>query len=39
VDIPAEGAFLLTVSRKWIWQVHAIDEYRVQTRGGKGTIN
>jgi DNA gyrase subunit A len=39
VDIPAEGAFLLTVSENGFGKCTPIDEYRVQTRGGKGTIN
>jgi DNA gyrase subunit A len=39
VDIPAEGAFLLTVSENGFGKCTPIDEYRVQSRGGKGTIN
>ena len=39
VDIPAEGAFLLTVSENGFGKCTPIDEYRVQARGGKGTIN
>ena len=39
VDIPAEGTFLLTVSENGFGKCTPIDEYRVQTRGGKGTIN
>jgi DNA gyrase subunit A len=39
VDIPAEGTFLLTVSENGFGKCTPIDEYRVQARGGKGTIN
>ena len=39
VDIPAEGTFMLTVSENGFGKCTPIDEYRVQTRGGKGTIN
>jgi DNA gyrase subunit A len=39
VDIPAEGTFMLTVSENGFGKCTPIDEYRVQSRGGKGTIN
>jgi DNA gyrase subunit A len=39
VDIPAEGTFMLTVSENGFGKCTPIDEYRVQARGGKGTIN
>jgi DNA gyrase subunit A len=38
-DIPAEGTFMLTVSENGFGKCTPIDEYRVQSRGGKGTIN
>ena len=38
-DIPAQGTFLLTVSENGFGKCTPIEEYRVQTRGGKGTIN
>jgi DNA gyrase subunit A len=39
VDIPASGTFMLTVSENGFGKCTPIEEYRVQTRGGKGTIN
>jgi DNA gyrase subunit A len=39
MEIPAEGTFLLTVSEHGFGKCTPIDEYRVQARGGKGTIN
>ncbi|RPH87789.1 MAG: DNA gyrase subunit A, partial [Deltaproteobacteria bacterium] len=39
VDIPAENTFMLTISENGFGKCTPIDEYRVQTRGGKGTIN
>jgi DNA gyrase subunit A len=39
VDIPADNTFMLTVSENGFGKCTPIDEYRVQTRGGKGTIN
>ncbi len=39
VDIPAENTFMLTVSENGYGKCTPIDEYRVQSRGGKGTIN
>jgi DNA gyrase subunit A len=39
VEIPAEGTFMLTVSENGFGKCTPIDEYRVQSRGGKGTIN
>lgn len=39
VDIPAQGTFMLTVSENGFGKCTPIEEYRVQTRGGKGTIN
>jgi DNA gyrase subunit A len=39
VEIPAEGTFMLTVSENGFGKCTPIEEYRVQTRGGKGTIN
>ena len=39
VDIPAEGTFMLTISENGFGKCTPIDEYRVQARGGKGTIN
>jgi DNA gyrase subunit A len=38
-DIPADGTFMLTVSENGFGKCTQIDEYRVQSRGGKGTIN
>ncbi len=39
VDIPAKDTFMLTVSEKGFGKCTPIEEYRVQSRGGKGTIN
>ncbi len=39
VEIPASGTFMLTVSENGFGKCTPIEEYRVQTRGGKGTIN
>jgi DNA gyrase subunit A len=39
MDIPAQNTFMLTVSENGFGKCTPIDEYRVQTRGGKGTIN
>ncbi|HOG11708.1 MAG TPA: DNA gyrase subunit A [Smithellaceae bacterium] len=39
VDIPAQGTFMLTVSENGFGKCTPIEEYRVQSRGGKGTIN
>jgi DNA gyrase subunit A len=39
MEIPHEGASLLTVSERGFGKRTSIDEYRVQSRGGKGTIN
>jgi DNA gyrase subunit A len=39
VEIPAEGTFMLTVSEHGFGKCTPIEEYRVQSRGGKGTIN
>jgi DNA gyrase subunit A len=39
VEIPAQDTFMLTVSENGYGKCTPIDEYRVQTRGGKGTIN
>ena len=39
VEIPAHDTFMLTVSENGFGKCTPIDEYRVQTRGGKGTIN
>ncbi|MBP7231763.1 MAG: DNA gyrase subunit A [Syntrophaceae bacterium] len=39
VDIPAQNTFMLTVSENGYGKCTPIDEYRVQSRGGKGTIN
>ncbi len=39
VDIPAQNTFMLTVSENGYGKCTPIDEYRVQARGGKGTIN
>ena len=39
VDIPAKDTFMLTVSENGFGKCTPIEEYRVQTRGGKGTIN
>jgi len=39
VEIPAQNTFMLTVSENGYGKCTPIDEYRVQSRGGKGTIN
>jgi DNA gyrase subunit A len=39
VEIPAQNTFMLTISENGFGKCTPIDEYRVQTRGGKGTIN
>jgi DNA gyrase subunit A len=39
VDIPAKDTFVLTVSEKGFGKCTPIEEYRLQSRGGKGTIN
>jgi DNA gyrase subunit A len=39
LEIPANGTFMLTVSEHGFGKCTPIEEYRVQTRGGKGTIN
>jgi DNA gyrase subunit A len=39
VEIPAQNTFMLTISENGYGKCTPIDEYRVQTRGGKGTIN
>ncbi|NLA41480.1 MAG: DNA gyrase subunit A [Smithella sp.] len=39
LDIPAQDTFMLTVSENGYGKCTPIDEYRVQARGGKGTIN
>ncbi len=39
LDIPAQNTFMLTVSENGYGKCTPIDEYRVQSRGGKGTIN
>ncbi|MGP8153041.1 MAG: DNA gyrase subunit A [Smithella sp.] len=39
LEIPAHNTFMLTVSENGFGKCTPIDEYRVQTRGGKGTIN
>ncbi|HOD63929.1 MAG TPA: DNA gyrase subunit A [Smithellaceae bacterium] len=39
VEIPAQNTFMLTVSENGYGKCTPIDEYRVQARGGKGTIN
>ncbi len=39
VEIPANGTFMLTVSENGFGKCTPIEEYRVQTRGGKGTMN
>ena len=38
-DIPATGTFMLTVSENGFGKCTPIEEYRVQARAGKGTIN
>ena len=39
VDIPAQNTYMLTISENGYGKCTPIDEYRVQSRGGKGTIN
>jgi DNA gyrase subunit A len=39
VDVPATGTFMLTVSENGFGKCTPIEEYRVQARTGKGTIN
>ena len=39
VEIPADGTFLMTVSENGFGKCTPIEEYRSQSRGGKGTIN
>ena len=39
MEIPTEGNTILTVSEKGYGKRTEIEEYRLQTRGGKGTIN
>lgn len=39
MDIPAQNTFILTVSENGYGKCTPVDEYRVQSRGGKGTIN
>ncbi len=39
VDVPATGTFMLTVSENGFGKCTPIEEYRVQSRAGKGTIN
>jgi DNA gyrase subunit A len=39
MEIPTEGNTILTVSEKGYGKRTEIGEYRLQTRGGKGTIN
>ncbi|HDQ04043.1 MAG TPA: DNA gyrase subunit A [Deltaproteobacteria bacterium] len=39
VDIPAKDTYILTVSEKGFGKCTPIDEYRLQSRGGKGTFN
>ncbi|HPX30714.1 MAG TPA: DNA gyrase subunit A, partial [Smithella sp.] len=39
MDIPAQNTFMLTVSENGFGKCTPVDEYRVQSRGGKGTIN
>jgi DNA gyrase subunit A len=39
MEIPAEGCTLLTISEKGYGKRTSISEYRLQSRGGKGTIN
>ena len=39
VEIPAEGTFMMTVSENGFGKCTPIEEYRTQSRGGKGTIN
>jgi len=39
LEIPAEGTFMMTVSENGFGKCTPIEEYRTQSRGGKGTIN
>ncbi len=39
VEIPAAGTYMLTVSENGYGKCTPIEEYRIQSRGGKGTIN
>jgi len=39
MDIPREGNAIITVSEKGYGKRTAVSEYRLQSRGGKGTIN
>jgi DNA gyrase subunit A len=39
VDIPAKDTFVLTISEKGFGKCTPIEEYRLQSRGGKGTMN
>ncbi|OGP67987.1 MAG: DNA gyrase subunit A [Deltaproteobacteria bacterium RBG_16_44_11] len=39
VEIPAKDTFVLTVSEKGFGKCTPIEEYRLQSRGGKGTMN
>jgi DNA gyrase subunit A len=39
VEIPAAGTFMLTVSENGYGKCTPVEEYRIQSRGGKGTIN
>ena len=39
MDIPTEGNTILTVSEKGYGKRTEVAEYRLQSRGGKGTIN
>jgi len=39
VDIPAQNTFVLTVAEKGFGKCTPIEEYRLQSRAGKGTIN
>src|SRR5450759_1218725 len=39
VEIPAAGTFMMTVSENGFGKCTPIEEYRTQSRGGKGTIN
>ena len=39
MDTPAQNTFMLTVSENGFGKCTPVDEYRVQSRGGKGTIN
>jgi DNA gyrase subunit A len=39
VEIPGQNTYMLTVSENGFGKCTPIEEYRVQSRGGKGTIN